>query len=123
MGKPEFTSKGNILKEPDCEWWINSPQDNYCFWSYIKRESFEDGTMRPLKQSEIAKFFGCSSTKIYFILKGAIEKLKTGGDVELLTQFYEESEEREHHDNSIYHPDMYGSSESSDILSDFEPED
>ena len=121
LGKPQFTNKGNILKEPDCEWWINSAEDNYCFWSYIKRNSFTDGTMKPLKQSEIAKLFGCSSTKIYFILKEAVDKLKESEHLPLLAKFYEELDEQEVQDQTTYHPDIF--TESSDLLSEIDPED
>jgi len=59
-----------------CEWSINSKEHNYCFWKWLRANSHKDGTMRPMMQSEIADQMGCSSTKVHFILKDGIKKLK-----------------------------------------------
>ena len=85
---PNFTKSGKILNEPKDPWWINSKKDNYCFWSYVRKHSNKNGYMEPLLQSEIAKLFGCSSTKIHFILKEALEELKNDDNIELLEKIF-----------------------------------
>lgn len=86
-------SKTIVVKEPEDEWWINSKKDKYCFWSYIKRNSHPDGKMEPLLQSEIAELFGCSSTKIHFILKEALENLIESDYLQGLEDLFEESQQ------------------------------
>lgn len=86
---PERSKNGRIIKEPQNEWWIDSAQDNYCFWQYVQRNSLPDGRMEALQQNEIAKLFGCSATKIHFLLKSAIQKLKESGEIEHLKDFLE----------------------------------
>jgi len=81
-----------VVKEPKDEWWINSKKDNYCFWSYIKRNSHSDGKMEPLLQSEIAELFGCSSTKVHFILKEALENLLGSVHLDDIGDLFEESQ-------------------------------
>lgn len=76
---PQKDERGRITREPDNEWWIDSKEDNYCFWQWLARNSSPDGRMEPLQQNEIAKLFGCSPTKIHFIIKEAINKLKAKG--------------------------------------------
>lgn len=73
---PELSEDGRILKEPKNEWWINSKDHHFCFWKYVESMSNMDGTMEPLLQADIAKLFGCSSTKVHFMLKEALENLK-----------------------------------------------
>lgn len=75
-GKPGFDKSGKIVKESKCEWWINSESHNYCFWRYINDKSDPDGFMNEMLQSDLAKLFGCSSTKIHFILKETMVELK-----------------------------------------------
>lgn len=87
MGKPERNSKGRIVKEPECPWWIDSVEHNYCFWAYVRANSTPDGKMDPMMQNEIAKMLGCSSTKIHFILKEAIAKIKNGPYAYILEDF------------------------------------
>ena len=90
-GKPIITGKSKrVQEEPSCQWWINSPDHNYCFWKYIHDKSSVDGVMNELVQSELANLFGWSNTKTHFILKEAIEELtsalKTHGAVEMLSE-------------------------------------
>jgi len=85
-GKVERNEEGKLVKEASCEWYIESERDNYCFWSFIKRKSDPEGNMRPMLQSEIAEKFGCSPTKIHFIIKDAMKKLKDNGYLEYLRQ-------------------------------------
>lgn len=89
---PTLNEAGKVVKEPEDEWWINSKKDKYCFWSYIKRNSHPDGKMEPLLQSEIAELFGCSSTKVHFILKEALENLLGSEHLQGLEDLFEESQ-------------------------------
>lgn len=61
--------------DADCVWWINSTQDNNCFWQYIKRVSAPDGSMPELVQAQIADLMGWSNTKTHFALKEAMTEL------------------------------------------------
>lgn len=80
--------------EAECPWWINSPEYNNCFWTFVKEKSGPDGSMPELVQSEIAELMGWSNTKTHFMLKQAmaelIEALKANHANELLSENYEE---------------------------------
>jgi len=85
-----------------CEWWINSEDHNFCFWKFIWDRSKNSGNMEPLLQSEIAKLFDCSSTKVHFILRDALEKLQKMPDFRKLLELYKNNElfEDSEHSNS-----------------------
>lgn len=99
---PTLNKHGRVIQEPQDEWWINSKEHNYCFWSYIRDKSQPDGTMEPLLQSEMSKLFGCSSTKVHFMLKEAMDKLLTAENIEVLQILHELSEEEPFEDVSLY---------------------
>lgn len=75
MGIPEKSKDNRIIKSPQCPWWINSPEHNYCFWSFIHDKSEADGSMKELVQSDLAKLFGWSSAKTHLMLKEAMDEL------------------------------------------------
>ena len=79
---PEVDESGRVTKEPKNPWWINSKDHHYCFWKYVHEKSQPNGTMEPLLQAEIAQLFGCSSTKIHFMLKEALAKLRESPTIE-----------------------------------------
>lgn len=62
--------------EKGCHWYVNSEEDNYCFWKWVRRVSNEDGFMDPLLQSQMTHLLGISSSKIHASYKEAIEKIK-----------------------------------------------
>jgi hypothetical protein len=76
---PLRDENGKIVKDPKNPWWIDSKDDQYDFWIWLDRNSNPDGSMDGLQQNEIAKLLGCSATKVHFIIKNAIEKLKDNG--------------------------------------------
>ena len=76
-GIPEKSKDNRIIKSPHCDWWINSPKHNYCFWRFIQDKSNPDGSMKELVQSDLAKLFGWSSAKTSVMLKEATEELIT----------------------------------------------
>lgn len=86
---PTLNKQGRVIQEPSDEWWINSPAHNYCFWTYVRETSQPDGTMEPLLQSEIAKLFGCSSTKVHFMLKEAMDRLTSEENLKFLQDLME----------------------------------
>lgn len=90
---PTFNKQGRVLQEPQDEWWINSKGHNFCFWSYLRDKSQPDGTMEPLLQSEIAELFGCSSTKVHFMLKEAMDKLMSEENMKILQNLLNLTEE------------------------------
>lgn len=85
LGYESSKMRGNMT--PSCPWWVNSKEHNYCFWRWLKDKSTPDGKMDPLLQNEIAKLFGCSSTKVHFILKEALESLKKSEYLEILAEY------------------------------------
>lgn len=86
---PTLNKAGRVITEPEDEWWINSKEDHYCFWEYVRKNSQPDGTMEPLLQSEIAELFGCSSTKVHFMLKEAMDRLTTDENMQILQDMFE----------------------------------
>lgn len=78
--------------EPDkgCPWFINSAQDNYCFWKWMRRVSDKEGFMEPLMQHEISEFLCHSSTKIHAIYKEAIIKIQEHPEYEELKLLFKE---------------------------------
>lgn len=73
-------------KDEDCDWWINSPKDNYCFWRYVQKNSDPEGNMRALSQPQIAKLLNCSSPQVHVIMREALKKLKDSGHLEYLLE-------------------------------------
>ena len=59
-----------------CEWRIVSKVNNNCFWTYIRNNSREDGTMKPLQSSEIAKLLGVTTSKANEFIEEAEEAMK-----------------------------------------------
>ncbi len=86
---PTFNKQGRVIAEPTDEWWINSEKHHFCFWTFVKERSQPDGTMEPLLQSEIADLFGCSSTKVHFMLKEAMDHLTSEENVNILQNLLE----------------------------------
>jgi hypothetical protein len=81
---PTFNKHGRVIQEPKNDWWINSKDHHFCFWTYLKDKSQPDGTMEPLLQSEIAKLMGCSITKLHFMLKEAMSHLMSDENMQIL---------------------------------------
>lgn len=94
MKKPKSESAplapNTVLKSTDelDPWWINSPDNDNSFWKWVKKRSYPDGHMDPLMQNEIAELLGCSSTKVHFILKEAMEKLRKSKHLHILADFH-----------------------------------
>ena len=99
---PTFNKQGRILQEPKDAWWINSKDHQFCFWTFLKSRSQSDGTMEPLLQSEIAELFGCSSTKVHFMLKEAMDNLMSEENMKILQNLMELTQsEPEDHDSAF----------------------
>lgn len=73
---PKLNSKKQVIDPPKDPWWVNSKEDHYCFWTFLKRHSGPDGRFEPLMQSEIASYLGYSNSKIHFLVKEALDELK-----------------------------------------------
>lgn len=65
-----------------CPWRINLAKYNNCFWTYIKANTLEDGSMREHSQTEVAKILGLSSPVGLQAIKDAEAKFE-----ELLKEF------------------------------------
>lgn len=89
---PTLNKHGRVLAEPKNEWWVNSKDHHYCFWTYLRDKSQLDGTMEPLLQSEIARLMGCSVTKLHFLLKEAMSKLEAPENMKILISLNELAE-------------------------------
>lgn len=107
LGKKSVTFKPE--SSPPCEWWVNSEKHHYCFWRYLNAVSLTDGKSDPLLQNEIAELLNCSSTKIHFILKAAVEKLKVSQFLDILQDYYGSSANAEL--ESDLPPDIFSRSE------------
>ena len=91
--KPTYDKLGRVLNEPLDEWWINSEKHHFCFWTLVKKRSQVDGTMEPLLQSEMTKLFGCSSTKVHFMIKEALDNLMSEENMKILQNLAELAED------------------------------
>lgn len=74
-GKPIIGKPDGMLKAPNCAWWINSAEHQYCFWKLVRERSNKDGEMPELMQYDIAKLFGWSNAKSHLIFKEAMDEL------------------------------------------------
>jgi hypothetical protein len=118
MGKPVKNARGRVVQEPACPWWIDSEKHNYCFWKFIQENSLPNGKMDSLLQNEIAQTFGCSSTKIHFIVKDAVQKLKASDKKGVLAELSSEQAS----DQEAEHPPLERLGLNEGSVSD-EPED
>lgn len=102
---PTLNKQGRVIQEPKDDWWINSKKHQYCFWTYLRDKSQPDGTMEPLLQSEISELFGCSSTKIHFMLREAMGRLTIPENMEILQNLFDLTEDDPGEDNIAYRID------------------
>jgi hypothetical protein len=75
-------------RREECAWYVNSEQDHYCFWRWIRRVSDKDGFMEPLLQSEISALLGLSNSKINQHFNEALEKIKDLPEFEDLQELF-----------------------------------
>ena len=75
-------------KEPKsgCPWFINSEEDNFCFWTWVRRNSNKEGSFEPLLQHQMSTLMGVSGTKIHFVLKEALSNLKDSKNFKILEE-------------------------------------
>jgi len=90
LGKAGAETKGDHKK--GCAWYINSFEDHYCFWTWLRRVSNDEGSFEPLLQHQMSKLMGVSGTKIHFILKEAMENLQKSKEFEDLKAIAQSSE-------------------------------
>lgn len=74
-GQPTKDRSKKLVK-PSCAWWINSKEDNYCFWRFTHSRSTPDGVMEELSLSEISRYLGWSTTKAAEYYREALDDLK-----------------------------------------------
>ena len=58
-----------------CDWWINSVEHNYCFWTYIKDNSRPDGSMKEHSQADLVKLLNIPESKLHVMCKEAEDLL------------------------------------------------
>jgi hypothetical protein len=76
--QPCLTGKQSLdtPQNASCEWFINSEEDNYCFWSYVRRLSTEDGSFSPITQSKIGSLLKIPHAKISEEVQKALDNLR-----------------------------------------------
>jgi len=74
-------------EDVSCDWFIKSKEAKYCFWVYVKQNSFPNGKMQALHQATIAELENCSATKIHFTLREAFKKLKNHEYADILREY------------------------------------
>lgn len=77
-------------EEKGCSWYINSPEDNYCFWTWIRRVSNKEGFMEPLLQHEVSEKLNMSNSKILVSYKEAMLALKNLEEYQDLKELFED---------------------------------
>lgn len=70
-----------------CNWYIKSEEHNYCFWTWLRSVSNEDGVFEPLMHNELSELLNCSSTKIHFSLKQAFQNLEKIEEFQALKEY------------------------------------
>jgi hypothetical protein len=88
-----------------CPWFIASSEDNYCFWSYLKKL---DGD--PATDKEICDLLLINKTTLEKTCDSAINKLQDIKDTEIIKEFAEsvaEIAERTNSDYSAYMPSEF----------------
>lgn len=83
------------LEQHPCPWAIDSAEDNFCFWVWLRRRSDADGNMQPLKQDDCAKLLNWSSTRVHFTTKAAIQSVKGGKFASVLATLHKDKSDAE----------------------------
>ena len=86
LGKLGSETKGD--QNTACSWYINSPEDFFCFWKWARRRSDMLGCMEPLSQNEITELLGFSGSKINQTIKDSIEQLEKAPEFQDLKTLY-----------------------------------
>lgn len=79
------SSKGSHL---GCQWFVNSEEDHYCFWSWIRRNSSADGSLPFISQQEMAILLNCSISKLNQEFKEAMLELKKSKHFKDLEEYF-----------------------------------
>lgn len=83
FGQNSLSTSENI---PKCDWSINSKKDHFCFWTWVRRKSSNDGELTPLMQNEIGELLMIPASKLHLELKTALENLKNTNEFKNLLQ-------------------------------------
>ena len=71
-----------------CEWAINSPEHDNCFWVFVKARSDYRGQMPVMTLSEISKVMDIPQKKINQIYKSALDNLQEHEEFEDLIEAF-----------------------------------
>ena len=74
--------------EPPCAWFINSEEDKYCYWKWIRRVSDNQGTFQPLLQKEITALLKMPSAKINESFERGLTELQEHEEFQRLKDLY-----------------------------------
>lgn len=69
------------VMEPDrnslsCDWFINSPEDAYCFFRWLHRNSLPGGRLTHLRLIDIQKLLKISQSEVHEITEQGLEKIQ-----------------------------------------------
>lgn len=88
LGKTSAETKGDpAARSSGCAWYVNSPDDFYCFWKWLRRQSNSEGAFRPLYQHEVCKLLKCSSSKAGDLFKAAVARMENLEEYEELRDY------------------------------------
>ena len=71
----EEGKKSSLSEHQSCEWWIDSFDHNFCFWTYIKDHSRPGGSMKEHAQSEVSRLLKIPENRLHIICKEAEDAL------------------------------------------------
>ena len=71
-----------------CIWFINSEEDSFCFWAWVRRNSNESGGFDPLTQQEIAKLLNLTSVKIQNIFRETLLEIENSNEFDKLKELF-----------------------------------
>lgn len=83
LGKKSLTEVN-----PSCAWYINSEEDFFCFWKWLRRISNKEGGFHPLHQHQVAALLKWSTTKTHQTFKEALDKIKDCQELQDLEELY-----------------------------------
>lgn len=97
-------------EDTGCPWGIASAEHGYCFWTYIRAQSDDDGRMDPVPDSEICALLGITQAALEKTLASGIAKLKAAKDSMEMQEFRQAVIDRVAtipDDNTVYMPDNF----------------
>ena len=74
----------------ECEWQINAPEYDNCFWILLEQRSNNRGQMPVMSHAEIGAMLGINYGKVTEIFKAALEKMQEFDQFEDMIELYKD---------------------------------